>query len=554
MASINPITGVLGEKNAGHLLRRITYGPTRADIESFSEKTPEEALVILFENHPLPEPPKDPATGETWINPKPGPENSDENDLLTFFMGWHLEQMRSEPLNAREKLTFFLHSHLPVSLDKVPYSTAIYHQNQLYRHYAFGSFKELFKKVVYDNAMLVYIDNYLNSAENPNENFAREMFELYTIGKGPQIAPGDYTNYTEQDIKAAARVLTGYFYEESFETYYEDLLPQVKIASGQVYTWGDQDLAVLHDAGSKNFSEKFDNTVIEPDEVLLGYATKNAVLNELDELIEMIFSKSETARFLCRKLYRYFVYYKIDDEIEQDIINPLADTMIASGYELKPVIEQLLKSRHFYDADNSATTDDHTGALIKSPVEVLLTLFRFFNVQLPSDIDKLYIDTYKEIILGYMHVMGMPFYFPPDVAGFPAYFQGPSFNRNWITPTNLAFRYWLIYPLLDGLRNQNNELLLQLDILQWIETPGNITDPSNAETLVDELTAYMLASPLPQERLDYFLNSVFLDGFPVYYWTNEWNKYQESGNAGVVRLQLAKLLVSITQSPEIQLS
>ncbi len=554
MASLDPITGPLGKQKAAQLLERSTFGPTRQEVSSFAEKDAEEALNILFTEQPLPDPPVDPATGEPWVNPKPGPENSDVNDLIAYFIGWHIEQMRKETTNSREKLTYFLHTHLPVSRSKVQSSTAIYYQNQLYRHYAFKSFRQLFKKVVYDNAMLVYIDNFLNTAENPNENFAREMFELYTIGKGPQIAPGDYTHFTEQDIKEAARVLTGYIYDQEFLTYHEDLLPEIKIARGKIFTWGSDELAILHDAGEKTFSEKFGNRVIKPGEILYEYATGDAALGELDELIDMIFQKDETARFLCRKLYRFFVYYKIDDEIEQDIIEPLAQTMRENNYEVKPVLERLFRSKHFYDADNTSTQDDHAGALIRSPIENLIKIFRFFEIDMPDNPHKLYDDSYKNIILGYLYVMGINFYDPPDVAGYPAYFQPPSYNRNWITPTNLAFRYYLILPLLDGVKNPENELLFRLDILYWVENSGNISNPSDASTLVNELSGYLFVSELPPERLDFFLSSIFLDGFPAYYWTNEWNNYLSSGNDGVVRFLLTKLLVALVQSPEMQLS
>jgi uncharacterized protein (DUF1800 family) len=554
MPSLDPISGPLGQKNADHLLRRTTFGARRQDIESFATKTASEAVESLFEPSPLPDPPVDPATGEPWVNPKPGPGNSETQVLIDYFIGWHMEQMRKENTGAREKMTYFLHTFLPVSREKVQSSTAIYYQNQLYRHYAFGSYKELFVKVIFDNAMLVYIDNYLNTAENPNENFAREMFELYTIGKGPQIAPGDYTHFTEEDIKAAARVLTGYIYDESFGNYDPDLLPDVKIAQGKIFTVGEDKLAYLHDAGAKTFSDKFQNRVIEPNEVLFGYATESAVRQELLDLIDMIFDQEETARFICRKLYRFFVYNKIDETVESDIIEPLAQTMRENNYEFKPVLEQLFKSQHFYDADNATITDDHIGAMIKSPPESLINLFRFFDVELPEDPFKLYEESYRAIINGYLYVMGMSFYIPPDVAGYPAYFQAPGYHRNWITPTNLAFRYWLIFPLLDGVRNPSNELLFQLDVLNWVETPGNISNPENPETLVRELTGFLFAGELAEERLEFFLNTFFLEGFPAYYWTNEWNNYLNTGDDSIVRFQLAKLVLGLVQSPEMQLS
>jgi uncharacterized protein (DUF1800 family) len=552
MASLDPISGPLGKKRAAHLLRRATFGPTRPQVDTFATLTAEEAINQLFQPLPHPEPPVDPQTGLPWVNPKPGPENSEENDLIAYFVAWHIEQMRTEIPHAREKLTFFLHSHLPVSRSKVNSSTALYYQNKLYRHYAFGNFKELFKKVVIDNAMLVYIDNFLNTAENPNENFAREMFELYTIGKGPQIAPGDYTNFTEEDIKEAARVLTGYFYDESFENYDPELYPEVLIARGQVFATGPDELAILHDPGTKTFSEKFQDRQIAPNEIISGYATKSAVLQELDEMIDMIFDQPETARFICRKLYRFFVYYDITEEIEQDIIGPLAQSFRDNNYNLQAVLSQLFSSQHFYDEDNAQATDDITGAMIKSPVDLFVHIYRFFMIAMPEDPYKNYHESYRNIIFNYISIMGMALYLPPDVAGFPAYFQGPSYHRNWITPTNLAFRYWLIYPLLQGVSNANQELLFRLDILPWVENPQNISDPSNPETLVSELTSYLLATELEEERLNYFMN-VLTDNFPSYYWTVEWNSYQGGGSDEVVKYLLSRLIISLVNSPEHQL-
>jgi uncharacterized protein (DUF1800 family) len=378
------------------------------------------------------------------------------------------------------------------------------------------------------------------------------MFELYTIGKGPQIAPGDYTNYTEDDIKEAARVLTGYFYEESFENYDPEFYPDILIARGQVFTWGEDDLAILHDPGTKTFSEKFQNRQITPGQIISGYATKDAVLQELDELIDMIFDQPETARFICRKLYRFFVYYDISEEIEQDIIEPLAQAFSDSNYNLQSVLTLLFSSQHFFDEDNSQTTDDITGAMIKSPVDLFVHIFRFFEIGMPSDPYKNYHESYRNIIFNYIAIMGMVMYIPPDVAGYPAYFQGPSFHRNWITPTNLAFRYWLVYPLLQGVKNASQELLFQLDILSWIENAQNISDPSNPEVLIDELTSYLLATELELERQTFFMN-VLTDNYPPYYWTQEWSNYQQGGTDEIVKYQLSKLMIALVNSPEYQL-
>jgi hypothetical protein len=268
--------------------------------------------------------------------------------------------------------------------------------------------------------------------------------------------------------------------------------------------------------------------------------------------MDMIFDQPETARFICRKLYRFFVYYEITEEIEQDIIGPLAQTMLENDFQIQPVLAQLFQSQHFYDEDNAVTGDDISGALMKSPIDLFIHLFRFFGISMPTDPYKLYHESYRNVIMNYIAIMGMNLYDPPDVAGYPAYFQGPSFNRNWITPTSLAFRYWLIYPLIQGVSNENQELLFKLDVLPWVEDPLNISDPSNPETLVGELTSYLLARELPQERLEFFRN-VLTDNFPSYYWTVEWTNYQNGGSNEIVNFMLLRLLIALVNSPEFQL-
>lgn len=551
MYSLEPFTGPLGEKNASHLLRRATFGPTRQNILDMAQMTADEAVDLLFQDMAEPLAPIDPLTGEDWVSPKPGPENSPESELIKYFMAWQMELMRKEPYSIREKMTWFLHTHLPVAFTKVQISTPIYYQNKLYRHFAFGNFKTLFKKVVIDNAMLWYLDNTLNQAGDPNENFAREMLELYTIGKGPQIDQGDYTNYTEDDIKAAARVLTGYLVDFDFETFDQELLGETQIAQGYLYT--ENNLALIHDAGVKQFSDKFQNRVIEPAEIVAGYATKESALQELDEMIEMIFEQEATAKFLVRKLYRFFVYYKITDQIEEEIITPLADTFRDSNYSFEVVMKQLLKSKHFYDADSTETGDDHIGAIIKSPLDLMIHVFKFFQLEFPENTEQLYHDLYGELLLDYYYIMGMPLYNPDDVAGYPAYFQEPGYNRNWITSSNLAFRYYPVYALIIGLYNEENVPLMVLDIVAWVDNPENIPFPGDAVSLVRDFTTGLFATPLSEERLTYFVENIFMDGLPLYDWTTEWVKYKDGGSDEIIRQLLHRLLVGLMQSPEFQL-
>lgn len=560
---INSLPGLLGVKNAAHLLRRATFCPTPQDITTFSSMDASTALNTLFQSVETPLPPIDPATpGLTWLNPAAGSGNSDQEDLIDYFMAWHLEQMRKSGNSIKERIVWFLHTHLPVKRSVVTRSEHLYYQNALYRYYAFGSFRTLFKKVILDNAMMLFIDNATNDVSSPNENFAREMFELYSIGRGPLISNEDaeytsYTNYTERDVKAATRVLTGYEVDESFTNLDADTgLPTAKLKTELA---GATEIANRHNAESKQFSAAFQNTVITPAEIVDGYATAAAADGELDAMLDMIFSQPETAKFLVRKIYRFFVYYNITPEVETNIITPLADTFRVD-YNLETVIRELLASQHFYDMDNAVLGDNNSGALIKSPLEVTLGTCRFFEIDFPTNEATLYQDVYQdnemgEGVLGILEKQGLPFYEPYDVAGFEAYFQFPNFNRNWITPYSMAYRYSYSEQLLTG-KSGNKDLGFQLDFLDWFENSGNITSPADAVAMVTQLAGLLFPFPISDKRRDFFIEEVLLGGlYQAPYWTTKWNAYTASpaANEAEIRAMLNKLFNGMIQTPEYQL-
>jgi uncharacterized protein (DUF1800 family) len=553
MAPLDKFTGQLGIRNATHLLRRATFGPTPQLIQQFSALNIDQALDILFTSVSDPLPPIDPQTGTTWLNPAAGASNSSQENLVDYYMGWHLEQMRKSNSSIKERIIWFLHTHLPIRRTLVLRSEYLYYQNALYRHYAFGSFKTLFRKLCVDNGMLIYLDNGSNRNLSPNENFAREMFELYSIGRGNQISQGNYTNYTEDDIKAATRILTGYEIDETFTNLDSD----TNLPTGNIIyeTFGADKIANEHDPGTKLFSSSFQNKSITPANIVQDFATVNAAKAELDELINMIFNQVETARFITRKIYRFFVYYKIDDQIESQVIVPLAEIFRSNNFSLPELIKSLLSSQHFFDTDNAATADDNKGAIIKSPVEIILGTCRLFNVIFPADTSLLYQTVYQKGLLEEIYKQGLQFYEPFDVAGYDAYFQFPSYNRNWITPYYLAYRYKFVDLLINGVNETGDSLGIQLDILEWVKNPVNVSDPSSASGLVSRFAELMFPFQLPDERLTFFLTTIFLDGLYEAAWTEEWNNYLNNPGSyeSSVRSRLEILLRAMIQSPEYQL-
>jgi uncharacterized protein (DUF1800 family) len=362
MPDLSAYTGVLGNRLAAHLLRRTTFGPTKAQILDYATKTPADALNLLLTFSPITNPPIDPVTNTTWINTIPSPPaGSDDVTLRGFVIAWMLDNFRTDN-TLRSKMILFLHQNWMVD-DESWSSHNMYDYLKLIEFYSLGSYKVLAKKMCRDNRMLVYLNGYQNTGNSPNENYAREFLELFTIGKGPQIAPGNYTNYTEDDIKEAAKLLSGYEYDLNNAN--------VDTDTGIRYC---RLTASRHSAASKTFSAAFQNTVIA------GTNTTAGMLTELDQYVTLVFNQIETAKNICRKLYRYFIFREITPAVETDIIVPLANILKNNNYNLSIVLNQLLQSKHFYDLDDANALDNKIGAMVKSPLDLVMHATRFFSI------------------------------------------------------------------------------------------------------------------------------------------------------------------------------
>jgi len=421
-------SGTLGVKRAAHLLRRAGFGGSKADIDAFASLTATTAVNNLFDNN-LPDPvlPIDPLTNLEWVTNGASSSGSEESDLQEYFKGWFIGQMLGAVHNGnvklsyqvREKTVMFMHTHFTTKQSVVSNSRSLYFQNQLFRVYAFDktqdvefSFKNLTKKICVDNAMLKFLDGRLNVMGNPNENFARELMELYSIGRGLEgtlpdaTEQGDYFTFKEQDVQGAARILSGFDIDTDFITIdIETGLPRGRARGG--------DNATQHDIGTKQFSDRLDNAVIAPDPLLQSdpnVTDEEVALDEIGQLIELLYSKNETARHICREVYRYYVYHNITQEIDDTIIAEMANTFTNSGFKIQNVIEELLMSQHFYDA-GAGLDDNNFGGIIKSPLDLMLGTYQFFNLTLPdyeTDTSNFYEVTSD--ILGSMDYQGLDFF------------------------------------------------------------------------------------------------------------------------------------------------
>ncbi|MFQ3576081.1 MAG: DUF1800 family protein [Cytophagales bacterium] len=574
--SLNPETGVLGRKKAAHLLRRAVFGFSKSDVDQIANLTSQQAVDFLFTNTPFPEPPLSKNDAEiSWVISVPDPDNEKEFELVQQVRAWWLgvilgsrvESDHKLSFSCREKIVFFLHTLVTTSSEVVN-SRQLYFQNVLFRKFAFDqstdfNFKKLINKICIDNAMLVYLDGRLNVKGNPNENFARELLELYTIGKGldgyipTSNTPGDYVYFTEQDVQAAARVLTGFNVDNTYSTIdAETELPRGRAKMGSTL------IPNQHDENPKVFSHRFDNAIINgrADLLVNGRNTEASMIDEIEQLIDLIFSKEETALHICRRIYRFYVYHQITPEIDQQIIQPMAQEMVNSGFKIEPVIKKLLASQYFYGSVSGANTDDFYGGLIKSPLEIIAQLLSFDEFQIADYLnDKFTFYDQMDELIEEIKEMGMNFYAPFDVAGYEAYHQFPLFNRFWITSNALANRYNFVKKTHSG--NMNMGLGLKPFDLVKKHFSDVALDP---DLLVIRLAEYLLpanqnGTEITIERLAYFKQQFLslgegLPQGPLAFWQFSWNNAANNPNsqedaAGM----LEDLMNAMLQSPEFQL-
>lgn len=547
MASLNPLQGPLGHRRAAHLLRRTSFRFTKQKVDEMAAQTAAQALPSLLQIYPfqLAQPIYDDATVpgadlKTWCLPVGTALPAEDFVLRRWVMTWWLHEAMMDP-GVGHKMSFFWHQYMITTVQTAG-NTHFFDYLSLLRYGALGNFKKLAQKIVLDNVMLRYLNNDQNGRNKPNENFAREFFELFTIGKGPQVGPGDYTNYTEEDIVQAAKVLTGM--RTNFGR--TNLDPETSIPRG-IFNYNQ------HTTGSKTFSNRFQGKTIA------GATNAAGMEKELTDFVDMIFAQPETAKNLCRRLYRYFANQKITTEIETDIITPLANLLITSNYEIKPVLEKLLQSQHFFDLDDSKADDEIFGGMIKSPLELAFQTISFFNIPIPSPLTQpnQWFNFYNQgMMQRFFGGANFPLFFANDVAGYPAYHQQPDYSHQWFSSSSIIARYKLGEMLLTGKlsfgTNPNTNLGIKLDIVNWVRNSGVISDPKDSYVLVKTLLDYLMPETVDTDRFDYFHVNIFLDNLPANDWTYEWQNYLTTGNATEVRIPLERLVKAILYSQEYQ--
>ncbi len=531
-SGLDAYTGSWTEAEVLHLLRRTTFGAGKSNVDLLKNLSVTDAVNQLIDNPVLPT--SSPLNvygnvypdeqgcpfGTSWIE-FAGTNDSDSmlNGFRTkySYKQWWIGLMINQQSHILEKLTLFWANHFSTQMEDFDYPKAIWAHFKKIREGCLGNFRTLLKEITIDPHMLFFLNGNYNTASAPDENYGRELQELFTIGKGPLSA------YTEDDVKQAAKILTGWRRQEQPDGFYTTV-------------FNDAD----HDSSDKQFSAFYNNTVISG-------KTGQDGQTETDALLNMILATDEAAKYLCRCLYRWFIYYVIDDSAEQNVITPLAAIFRSNNYEIAPVLKALFTSEHFFDPVNR-------GCIIKSPIDFYIGFCR--EVQLAFN------PTYVDVFYGQWSLFwqicndcGQNLGDPPNVAGWHAYYQEPVYYEVWLSSDTVQKRAYVI-----GLFTSSgfllNGILMKSDSIKFCQQFDHPEDPNQ---VIANFCSYLLPQPLTADQTAFLKQSILLTGqINDAYWTSAWLNYMaNTGDAiaeGTVRGRLDQLMNYITSMEEYQLS
>ncbi len=412
-----------------HLFRRMGYGPSPVDLQDALAQSPSQLVDSLIDdaiNLPLPEPPE-------WANWNIDNYGDFLDERQPQFVEWVVKWVKDMlAYGFREKLALFWHNHFVTKVDTYLCPSYTYSYHKLLQQYALGNFKDFVYDMGKNPAMLVFLNGVQSTNIEPNENYARELYELFTLGQD--------NGYTQDDIVATARALTGYV---GLTTLCDDIAF----------------VPFFHDNGLKTIFGQTGNW---------GY----------DDVNDILFAQraDQAATHICTKIYRHFVH----PEVNEDIVAGLAQTFKDNNWELAPVFRQLFKSEHFFD-------DYILGAQVKSPVDFFLSFIHESDFPHPDEL--------MEAVTYFIFSLGQELFSPIDVSGWPG-------NRNWIDSSTLTGRWktmdaYLLYLFQNypeslrefalSLSNQSNDPAEITQMIADYFLPNGFFDPETYTRATDVL-------------------------------------------------------------------
>jgi uncharacterized protein (DUF1800 family) len=557
--SLETYQGDFGYVQKKHLLNRALIGRSNKDLSNLEGFDLDQAIDQIFKKEDLPsEPTYDffyvnggskeeiinyqiekgvPERYSKWVNE--GESYANINITLQpgkaslSMRAWLLRQFATQSTSIHWKICFFLYQLIPVHDGAVGGAKWLHEYYMKLFKYSYGNYKDLISEVTTDFGMLRYLNLTLSKKENPDENYARELLELYTVGKEGGA------KFSESDVKEISKLLTGWhtgsdswlYFErqgfsesEQFDGYFAD---------GPLFSWFDPQ---NHDASDKQLSSYFDDKVIQGRE---GEEGKK----ELDDLLTIIFENQDTSKYIARRIYQFFVNPLVDNEIEEKIIIPLSQVFKNSNFNVAETVKVLLKSEHFFDPINY-------NSIIKSPLEFYLSIFKELHLKyvqnptayepggggfqihyaLANPLSKDYFIYYH--LNGYLEQSGLNFTFPPSVSGWKPYYQKPIYDMFWINTYTIKKRGEIdllvgqFHVYLHGLGGGDGSDVIQCDLYDYISSIKNF---KNINPFIEGLTKRFLNSDVDTETFNILKESI-LDGKSESYWTSLIEDYERTRN------------------------
>lgn len=457
-----------------HVYRRLGFGASQDAIDDALSLSPNDFidnLVAEAINKP-------PSTTPFWGNYVIADFTNFDEENEQYIQDWKIQtgnDLITE--NLRGRLASFWMNHFVTDLGTYNYSPYLFQYYNISQTYAIGNLKDFVREIGISSAMLVYLNGYENTNVEPNENYARELYELFTLGEG--------NNYTEQDITETAKALTGYNHwtEPGAPFYFNPV------------TWVDGDKIIFGQTGNWRYND----------------------------VIDILFQEraTEIATHICTKLYRYFVSQEIDPVIIDNVINPLAQTLVNADFELAPMLKQLFKSEHFFDKRA-------LGVIIKSPFDI--------TMQFINESGFFYNDELIEALIYFSGIYGQKLFKPPNVAGWQR-------DEDWISTSTLTGRWQFTELYLS--------LLFQYGLAStFVDFAKELTNDSNDPEYITEVLVNHFMSKELYTASDYTIaTDVFKWEIPQnYYDDGLWNLDWEEAP-----YQLFLLLSHLATIPEFQL-
>ena len=425
-STLTPHTNALTKEQIQHLYRRVGFS---ASIPAVNDQIGQNAgqLVNTLINDAINLPPTAAPAWATWNNSNYPADEDAAGAMIRAQRDEFSQSYTNSMLNntLRERLSFFWSNHFVTELDVYDCNAFLYEYFNCLQRNSIGNFRTFVSEIGLTSAMLYYLDGVYNNGDNPNENYGRELYELFTLG--------DENGYTEDDIIETAKALTGY------------------VERGEL---GCE--AVTNDVTAFNT----ENKTIFGQTGNWGY----------DDVINILFTHrpNEIAEFICRKLYEFFVHPDSKENfVNENIIPVMAATFVGSNFNIATVLSELFQSEHFFD-------DEAMGVIIKSPFDIYFNFIKEKNF--------VYTNTTVATAVNYSDLLGQTLFDPVDVAGWQR-------DRQWINTNFIIGRWLTMLDIIDSFYQADEEQFRTFAMDAVGPANSNTSNPEIVvRAIVDKLT------------------------------------------------------------------